>query len=192
MKKLTQLTTALLLAMTLTGTIKAQTAELQVIHNAADPAAVSVDIYVNGNLALNNFAFRTATPFLTLPAGVLLNIGVAPPTSTSVNDTIRNFQVTLMSGQRYVAVANGVLAPGTFTANPDGSSTAFTLFIQNNIRNAAIMPADVDFVVVHGSSDAPTVDVIARNVATLVNNASYSAITPYISVPPAAGVTSRM
>lgn len=185
MKKLIQLSTAFLLAMTLTGTIKAQTAELQVIHNAADPAAASVDIYVNGNLALNNFAFRTATPFLNLPAGVLLNIGVAPPTSTSVNDTIRNFQVTLMSGQRYVAIANGVLAPGSFAPNPDAASTAFTLFIQSNIRNTAMMPTNVDFVVEHGASDAPTVDVIARNVATLVDNASYGAITPYISVPPA-------
>lgn len=163
----------------------AQTAELQVIHNSADPAAASVDVYVNGTLALDNFAFRTATPFIALPSGVLLNVGVATGTSTSVNDTLKNFQITLTSGKRYVAIANGVLNPANFVANPDGESTAFTLFIEDNIQNAATQPTNVDFIAVHGSSDAPTVDVIARNVATLVDNATYSDITGYISVPPA-------
>ena len=48
------------------------TARLQVIHNAADPLASEVDIYVNGDLLLDNFAFRTATPFVTVPATVPL------------------------------------------------------------------------------------------------------------------------
>ena len=159
-------------------------AELQVIHNSADPAAATVDVYVNGNLTLNDFAFRTATPFISLPSGVLINVGVAPGNSTSANDTLKNFEITLASGQRYVAVANGVLSPASFAANPDGQSTAFNLFIEDNIRNMA-MTSGVDFVAVHGASDAPTVDVIARNVATLVNDASYSNITPYITVPAA-------
>jgi hypothetical protein len=42
---------------------------------------------------------------------------------------------------------------------------------------------NVDFFVVHGSTDAPTVDVIARGVATLVDDAAYGDITGYISVP---------
>ena len=58
-------------------------------------AAQEVDVYVNGTLARDNFAFRTATPFIDLPAGVTLNIGIAPGNSTSVNDTLKNFQVVL-------------------------------------------------------------------------------------------------
>jgi len=164
-------------------TAKAQTAELQVIHNAADPAAATVDIYVDGTLTLNDFAFRSASPFVSLPAGISLNIGVAPPSSSSVNDTIKNFEVMLSSGQRYVAIANGVLDTSTFASNPDGISTGFTLFIQDNIRSAAGSGTEVDFIVLHGATDAPAVDVMARNVATLVDNAPYGAITPYITVP---------
>ncbi len=160
-------------------------AEIQIIHNAADPAADTVDIYVNGALTLDDFAFRTATPFLTVPSGTSLDIGVAAGNSTSVNDTLKNFSVTLMMGQRYVAIANGVLDPLSFAANPDAQSTAFTLFIQDNIRSVGDSVNLVDFIAVHGASDAPTVDVIARNVATLVDDATYGAITPYISVPPA-------
>ncbi len=172
-----------LLLIAFTFGLKAQTAELQVIHNAADPAAQQVDVYVNGTLALDNFAFREATPFLTLPAGSLLNIGVAPGNSTSVNDTLKNFPVVLVSGQRYVAIANGVLNPASFAANPDGRPTGFTLFIKDNISLTAA-GGNVDFIVEHGATDAPAVDVIARNVATLVSNAAYGDITNYISVPP--------
>ena len=49
----------------------AQTARVQVIHNAPNP---TVDVYVNGVLAIDNFAFRTARPFLDLPAGLPLSI----------------------------------------------------------------------------------------------------------------------
>ena len=54
-------------------------------HNAADPAASSVDVYVNGTLQLDNFAFRAATPLVDVPAGVPVNIGVAPGTSERTN-----------------------------------------------------------------------------------------------------------
>ncbi len=77
------------------GVANAQTARLQVIHNAADPAADSVDIYLNGSLLLNNFKFRAATPFIDAPAGTPINIGVAPASSNSAADTIKNFRVTL-------------------------------------------------------------------------------------------------
>lgn len=184
-KHLTLITGALLGMSSLT---QSQTAQLQVIHNAADPAAASVDVYVNGNLALDNFAFRTATSFLDLPAGVPLNIGVAGGNSTSVADTLKNFTVTLADGGRYIALANGVLNPSNFAPNPDANSTAFNLFIVENAQTASTDSANFEFVVVHGCTDAPTVDVKARGVATLVNDASYGAITPYISVPAAAYV----
>lgn len=184
MKK-TQLLTLLLFAGLSSFQAKAQTAELQIIHNAADPSAASVDIYVDGLLLADDFTFRSATSFLILNSGVMINVGVAAATSTSVSDTLKNFEITLMSGERYVAIANGVLNPAGFDTNPDNRSTAFTLFITDGVRDLAMMPADVDFIVEHGASDAPAVDVLARNVASLVDDAAYGDITGYISVPPA-------
>jgi hypothetical protein len=177
----------LILTITSVNNLFAQTARLQVIHNAADPGAVSVDIYLNGTLLLDNFAFRSATPYIDAPAGTPINIGVAGPNSTSAADTIKNFTVTLTENEIYVAVANGVLNPNSFAANPDGRSTAFTLFIKAMARETGTNN-NVDFFVVHGSSDAPTVDVLARRVATLVDNAAYSDITDYFTVPPASYV----
>jgi hypothetical protein len=160
-----------------------KTARLQVIHNAADPAAALVDIYVNDEIFLEDFAFRAATPFVDVPAEVELNIGVAPGNSNSVSDTLKNFPVMLADGETYVAIANGVLDPSPFDPNPDGLDIGFTIFAKDMIREVGTDPMNVDFVVEHGVTDAPTVDVLARGVGQLVDDAAYGDITPYLSVP---------
>ncbi|MFN3871483.1 MAG: DUF4397 domain-containing protein [Ignavibacterium sp.] len=159
-------------------------ARVQVVHNSADVLAGSVDVYINGTLAIDNFAFRAATPFIDLPAGVTLNIGIAPGNSTSVNDTLKNFPVVLTANEKYVVFANGVLNPGSYAPNPDGRSTAFTLFVKTQARETAA-GSGVDIFVLHGSTDAPTVDVKAREAGNLVlvNDAAYGDITPYFTVP---------
>lgn len=162
----------------------AQTARLQVIHNAADPIAASVDVYLNGTKALDDFAFRTATPFIDVPANVDINVGIAPGTSSSVNDTIANFVVKFLPNKKYVAVANGVLG-SSFSPNPDGKDISFTIFAKDNVREKANSISKVDFIILHGSTDAPTVDVLARGGGKLVDNASYSDFTSYLSVKPA-------
>lgn len=159
------------------------TTRVQVIHNSADVLADPVDVYINGTLAIDNLAFRAATPFIDLPADVTLNIGIAPGNSTSVNDTLKNFPVILMAGEKYVVFANGVLTSG-YSPNPDGRSIDFNLFIKTQARETAT-GSDVDIFVLHGSTDAPTVDVKAREAGNLVlvNDAAYGDITPYFTVP---------
>lgn len=151
------------LAVTGFGVAEAGSARLQVFHNAADPAAAVVDIYVNGDLFLNDFDFREATPFVDVPAGVELNIGVAPGDSDGPEDIIASFPVTLEHGKRYLAVANGVLDPGQFADNPNGASIAFTLFAQDGVRESSPIGFLVNLRVFHGSTDAPEVDVVIRD-----------------------------
>lgn len=164
---------------------KTSVARAQIIHNCADPAADSVDIYINGTLALDNFAFRTATPYIDVTADTAINIGIAPKNSNGINDTLVSYNVTLNNGETYVAIASGVLSPSGFAANPNGVSTGFQLLLFNGMRETAINPTEVDFRALHGATDAPAVDIIAQNVATLVSGAQYTDFTPYISVPAA-------
>jgi hypothetical protein len=131
----------------------------------------------------DDFAFRTATPFVDVPAGVMLSVGVAPGTSMSAADILTSFDVMLDDGKTYVAVANGVLDPMAFAANPEMRSTAFTLFTTDMAQESAMNAGEVDLKVLHGATDAPAVDVIARGVATLVDDAAYGDMTPYFSVP---------
>ncbi|MFZ1291129.1 MAG: DUF4397 domain-containing protein [Melioribacteraceae bacterium] len=171
------------------------TARLQVIHNAADIAAESVDIYLWNTISnslvvkLDDFAFRTATPFVDVPAGQALDVIIAAPSSTSETDqVIATIPVgELADMEKYVVFANGVLDPSSYAANPDAISTAFELLVKPMAREEALSD-NVEFFVLHGATDAPAVDVIARNVTTLVDNAAYTDITDYIEVPAASYV----
>ena len=60
-------------------------------------------------------------------------------------DILANFDITFADNQNYVAVANGVLNPATFAANPDGISTAFTLF---SASTNASWSVGIDFVLI--------------------------------------------
>jgi hypothetical protein len=159
----------------------AQTAKVQVIHNCADAAAAQVDIYINGNLTLDNFGFRKSTPFLDLPAGVNINVGIAPSGSTSINDTITSFNYNLMNGSKYVLVASGIVSPSGYNPSP-----AFNLEVFPMGRLTASNPANTDVLVMHGSTDAPTVDVKVPLGPTLINDISYpSFTTDYLELPTA-------
>lgn len=173
---------AAIVTMFATGLQAQQTAKLQVIHNAADKAAKTVDVYVGSLKAFDDFAFQTATPFADLPAGIPLIIGIAPGTSTSVADTISTFTVTLEPNRTYQAIANGVLTPGSFAANPDGKAIAFDLFALPNARATGETDSLVDIRVFHGATDAPAVDVSTAGVK-LISNLKYAENSMYLQVP---------
>ncbi|MEM9720938.1 MAG: DUF4397 domain-containing protein, partial [Bacteroidota bacterium] len=160
-------------------------ARVQVIHNAADPAAALVDIYVNTGvdiIKIDDFAFRSATPFIDLPAETALTIVIAGPASESIEEGIASFPATLEEGESYYVVANGVLEPDSFAANPDGISTAFTLLVEPGAREVSDDGQSVDLKVLHGATDAPNVGVNA-NGATLIPGFSYTEFQGYLPVP---------
>ncbi|MEM0541654.1 DUF4397 domain-containing protein [Flavobacterium sp. j3] len=180
MKKISHLLNLLLLFTATAGF--AQTARVQVIHNSPDLAAQQVDIYINGVLELDNFAFRTATPFLTLPAHTSITIDVAPSNSTSVSQTLSTTTTTLTAGETYIIVANGIISPTGYSVAPN-----FALNIYTGGREGTPVLTNTDVLVVHGSPDAPIVDVVESGVGlgTFVDNLAYGTFTNYYELPTA-------
>jgi hypothetical protein len=164
-------------------------ARVQVIHNSADDAAKVVDVYVGGEKLLDNFAFRTASPFVTVNAtGVELPIAVAPANSTTAADAIYQIKTTLTPGSTYVLVADGIVSSTGYT-NVNGAAN-FGIQVYNMGREAAEVATNTAVLVHHGCTDAPTVDV--NNVTSgtpatppLVDNASYKDFAGYLSLPTA-------
>jgi len=155
-------------------------ARLQVIHNSPTPGTDSgptVDIYVNGDLLapLADVPFRAATSFLTVPAGVELNIGVAGGDSGSVADTLANFPVTLENGATYVATANGIVGD---------MNTPFTLDINASAIESSGDAGTVAFSVLHGSPDAPNVDVDLRTIGNIISDLPFGSYDGYFGAAP--------
>jgi hypothetical protein len=155
-------------------------ARVQVIHNSADLAAETVDVWANGNMLIDDFMFRTATPFIDVPAGVNINIAIQGPNSTSAENPIWSNNYVLEDGKSYVLVANGIVSGTGY--NP---ATPFDIWVYDMGREEAMMTSNTDVLVFHGSTDAPTVDVVETGVGagTIVNDLMYGDFDGYLELP---------
>lgn len=163
-----------------TATIFSQTARVQLIHNSADFNVEVVDVYVESILAVDNFTFRNATAFVDLPAGIEIDIAIALGNSTGAGSAFYVLPVTLVNGGTYVGVLSGIESPAGYNPSPP-----FELNIQSMARETATNPANVDILLYHGSTDAPTIDVVETQVGlgTIVDNISYTQFEGYIELP---------
>jgi hypothetical protein len=151
-------------------------ARLQVIHNST--ALELVDVFVNGDLFLEDFAFRTATPFVDVPAGVDLDIRIAPA-GEGIGASVGPFTFNLTDGEKYILVANGI-----FTKD---YPFQFNLYPFAGAREMATNASNTDVLVFHGSQNAPVVDVYESSVpaGTVVDNLAYGEFAGYLELPTA-------
>ena len=127
---------------------------LQIIHNAASP---TVDVYLNGELAIPGFEYRTATQVAHFSNTFTLGIAAAGQTELAYE-----LEVELESGGSYVAVATGLLGDDL---TPFEVVAAPTQYIASDNQSVWLQNY-------HGSTDAPTVDVWAGE-AVLFEDFSY-------------------
>lgn len=167
----------------LSYTLNAQSARIQAIHNSADAAADTVDIYLTtplgSSLLIDNFAFRTASPFIDAPAGVTITVGVAGKNSASVNDTIpgASFTYNLTATSTYILIAEGIIsASGYSPAKP------LDIAVYSMGQESAVTMGNTDVLVHHGATDAPTVDIDEVTAGNLVNDASYGDFAGYLQL----------
>jgi hypothetical protein len=155
-----------------------QFARAQFIHNSADLAATSVDVFVNGELFYGDFDFRTATPFVDVPAEVELTIDIAPA-GAGIGSSVFNTNVTLTADETYVIVANGIVSDTGYDPAP-----AFAIYPFAPAREVGENPAETDLLVFHGSTDAPEVSVWAMGGDAALFNFSYGEFTTdYLGLP---------
>jgi len=157
-------------------------ARVQVIHNSADAAAAVVDVWLNDVLLLDNFSFRTASPFVDAPAGEEFTISIQGPESTGPENPIWSQNYTLEANETYILVANGIVSPtGYEPAKP------FDIYVFANGVEQADSPSTTELIVFHGSTDAPVVDVveIGLGVGTVIDNFTYGDFEGYFALPTA-------
>ncbi len=159
-------------------------ARLQIIHNCAATDAGSVDVWLNDgpNPLADDFAFRTATAFIDAPAGELFDVSIALPNSTDTVGALFKQTFLLESAQTYIVIASGTVGSGMY--NP---ATPFSLEVITDAHETATTPGNVDVLVWHGATDAPTVDVVETQVGagTIVDDIMYAQAQGYLDLPAA-------
>jgi hypothetical protein len=156
-------------------------ARVQVIHNSADAAASVVDVWLNETLLLDNFAFRTASPFIDAPADTEFTIAIKGPDSQDPDDPIWSHNYTLVENQTYILVAEGIVSPSGYEP-----ATPFDMAVFPQAREMANNTAKTDMLVHHGSTDAPTVDIYETGVGVglLIDDLSYAEFSAYLELEP--------
>ena len=158
-----------------------QNARVQVIHNSADIAADTVDVWVNDTKLIDNFAFRTASPFIDVIAGVDFDITIQPKTSTDTTNGLWRKTYNLVAGKTYVLIANGIVIPAGYNPAP-----AFDIYIYDMGQEAAGQAGNTDVLVFHGSTDAPAVDVYEPYAGLrIIDDMAYGDFTDYLALPTA-------
>lgn len=157
-------------------------ARVQVIHNSADAAAEVVDLWLNDQMLIDNFKFRTASPFIDAPAGTDFDVTIAPADSESASEGLATFTYNLEEGETYILVANGIVVPQGY--NPP---RPFDIYVYDMGREMAMNPGNTDVLVFHGSTDSPVVDVVEVGVGagTIVDNLAYADFAGYLELPTA-------
>ncbi len=158
-----------------------QLALVQVIHNAADLAADTVDIWLDDQPLLQNFGFRQASPYVPAPAGVEFDITVQPKGSSDTTNALWKKSYTLANGSIYVLIANGIVSPSGYDP-----ATPFDIAVYDKGQQAAGGATNTDLLIYHGATDAPIVDVVAEGAGTIVDNLEYFNFTDdYLALPTA-------
>ena len=142
------------------GTASAQMTEgpamIRVAHFSVD--APAVDVFVNGEAALSDFAYPSVSGYLSVPAGTY-NIAVAPAGAGIDGAVIGPVDLTFAADTMYTIAATGQLGDGSFGP---------VVINETELTAGLELPEGTSPVIVlHGISDAPAVDVLANDAAAL-------------------------
>ena len=163
-----------------------QNARIQVIHNAADIDARTVDFWAGDSLWVDDLSFRSATEFRDIAAGNV-SFQVSPANQTPQDSLVAQLDMTLEAGKAYVLILNGITQMNLNKyVNPDPNrNITISVFALADAKEASDDTAKVALNLFHGSTDAPVIDVIVEGLGfALVDNLDYGNATGYQAVDP--------
>lgn len=147
-------------------------AQVRALHAAAD--VPPVDILVDGTAVAPNLSFKSATPYVSAPAGNrTLAVNLAGTATTALQVT-----PNLAANHRYTAIAAGTVADRNVTALLFDDTTADPQAGRVKLR------------LIHAASQAPNVDIYVTapgaslSAATpTLTNVAYRQASDYLEVP---------
>ncbi len=154
------------------------TARVQFIHNVV---GATVDLYLDDNKIVDDFAFQSARAFGVVAAGVH-KVDIVPAPAPDNSAPLFSQELRFRQDTNYHVIAHGNVATGLVN-----------VAIREGVRTASVASNKVDFYMVHGASGLGTVDIRTldpidntRVIDLLANNFSYDDVGTYLTLDPAA------
>ncbi|PHN01559.1 spondin domain-containing protein [Flavilitoribacter nigricans] len=157
---------------TINPVVETGTAKIQVIHAAESQ---TLEVKINGAVISPAFAYRTATPYLEVPAGTPLTIELTPVGGPIPADQVETIEVELESGETYVAAAYG-------TFDPDDEFPFGVALFSPAVATAESGNVALSFF--HGANGVGVVEVL-HNGSSLFSGAAYSTFDDFVDFPAA-------
>jgi hypothetical protein len=142
-------------------------ARMQWIHASL---GTNIDVYINNEKVIADLAFKKGTPFMYMAAEEIIQIGIAPPGSSSANDITVSSTIFLENNQTYTAISAGI---------PDDAQYPFSWILTNNAKESAANSDFIDIRIGHASPWTPPLDISALGTGQLADNLSYSSVTNF-------------
>ncbi len=155
-------------------------AAVRIIHGGADAPTVALDVGNDGSPEVTGFArfAETGAAGVALPSGSALNVGIWAGSTLA---RVTAFTTPALADEEYFLIATGLLA-----AQPNAAD-GFGLLAVGPNGSLGLLRQDPVVYVLHGSPDAPAVDVNVGGTETvLVDDLSFGELSPPVQVPPAA------
>jgi Domain of unknown function (DUF4397)/FG-GAP-like repeat len=155
-------------------------ARLQIIHASPFAAVAKVDVYVNDQKLLDDVAYATATPYLSVPSGKELKIDVVAGADTTNANPATTTKVTLADKSVTVVAAISDETGAVRLVSAAGKETSAA--------------GKADILVLHASPDTPNigqrfVDVRIRGVGNVVDSLAFGDFSNTKAVNPSANST---
>ncbi len=156
--------------------ITSGTSRVQFIHNVA---GATVDLYIDDNRVVDDFAFQTARAFGNIAAGTH-TLEIVPANAPDNSVPILSQPVRFRQNMNYHVIAHGNLAAGVAD-----------IVIREDVRTVSTTNNMVDFYFVHGAAGLGQVDIRlidpidnTRVLALLSNNFQFDDVGTYMSLDP--------
>ncbi|PSL41393.1 uncharacterized protein DUF4397 [Planomicrobium soli] len=143
----------------------AETAKVRVVH--ASPDAPAVDVYVNGELTLENVAFKANSGYLDVPAGTHDVEVFANGSEYAEGEGVLQADLAVEAGKAYTAAAANTVDALEFVVAEDSME---------------VTEGKAKVRIGHLSPDAPAVDVGLIGGDALFSGAEFPGITDYSEV----------
>lgn len=139
----------------------------------ASPDAPAMDIYFNQIKAISNLGFKAISEYKDIPNGTYNVKAFAAPSNGTGTPLFEVPSFVVNNGSISTIVAVGLVGNKSLTALP--------LSDENTVTTADRGKAKVRFI--HGSPDAPAVNVTAVGIGDVFNNISFKSVGNYVVAP---------